>query len=251
MSGGLVASYVIAGVDLAWIGARNPTAIAVGNFDGGTIEISTILHGLYGIDSVINALGGIEDLHGVAIDGPLIIQNQTGQRACETSIGVAYGGRKASCHTSNLSKFPEPSGARLSWHLSSAGFRHLAQVDEKWQLECYPHPALIEIFGLPERLAYKKGSVAQRRSGQIELGRLIGSLEDSPVLRLRVPEEVQIYMDAGRIGSLKGACLKHNEDVLDAIVCLYIGALYQSGLAKRIFGTALAGYIYVPERKCI
>lgn len=242
---------IIAGVDLAWMGTRNPTAIAVGEVQSGVVELSSVFEGLYGTQAVIDALDGIVDLHGVAIDGPLIIRNQTGQRECERMIGVTYGSRKASCHTSNLGRFPDAAGMQLSSFLANAGFRHLAPVDQKWQLECYPHPALIEIFGLSERLAYKKGTSLQKRCGQIELSKLIMSLEKSATLRLLVPNPFHIYVDADRIGALRGDQLKHNEDVLDAIICMYIAALYQSGQDRFIFGTTLDGYIYVPVKRCI
>ena len=242
--------HIIAGVDLAWMGARNPTAIAVGTFNSGDVELSSILEGLYGTRSVIEALAGIANLHGVAIDGPLIIENASGMRECERKIGAAYGARKASCHTSNLGRFPNAAGTQLSLHLVGNGFRHLGPTNRNWQLECYPHPALIEIFGLPERLAYKKGRVHQKRSGQIELGKRILSLEQSAHLRLRVPDAFRIYADPEHINSLRGRQLKHNEDVLDAIVCLYIAALYQSGQEQTIFGTTEDGYIYVPPKRC-
>ncbi|WP_290594597.1 DUF429 domain-containing protein [Arenimonas sp. SCN 70-307] len=241
---------LIAGVDLAWMGTRNPTAIAVGSVDSRIVELASVFEGLHGTQSVIDALNGVENLHGVAIDGPLIIRNPTGQRECERAVGVRYGGRKASCHTSNLERFPAAAGVRLSEHLLDSGFRHLAPPDQRWQLECYPHPALIEIFGLSERLLYKKGTVVQRRRGQVELANMIRSLKDSSVLSLRVPDSLLSYMSESRINSLGGMALKHNEDVLDSIVCMYIGALYQSGYNQAVFGTALDGYIFVPTKRC-
>jgi len=241
---------VIAGVDLAWTG-RNPTSIAVGSATCDEVRLSSIMGDLYGTQSVIDALSSIRDLHGVAVDGPLIIANLTGQRECERKIGAAYGNRKASCHTSNLGRFPDAAGTKLSSHLASAGFQHLGPVGAKWQLECYPHPALIEIFGLPERLAYKKGTIAQKRQGQITLCKLIMSLGGSDFLPLQVPEYFHSYFDADRINGLQGARLKHNEDALDAVICMYVGALYQAGQANRVFGTSLDGYIYVPSKKCV
>lgn len=49
------------------------------------------------------------------------------------------------------------------------------------------------------------------------------------------------------IASLRGHQLKHNEDVLDALVCLYIAGLYQSGHPQKIFGDAAEGYVVVPD----
>lgn len=147
---------VIAGVDLAWQGNRNPTAIAVGYVADGAIAVTGVLENLHGFDAVASALDSIDGLHGVAVDGPLIIRNPSGQRPCERGIGVAYAARKASCHACNLTLFPASNGVLLGDHLHTAGFGHLAAPGQKWQLECYPHPALIEIFQLPERLFYKK-----------------------------------------------------------------------------------------------
>ena len=246
-----VQMHVIAGVDLAWMGSRNPTAIATGRVEHRAVVVTSVVERLYGTQSVIDALDDVVDLHGIAIDGPLIIKNQTGQRICERELGMTYGGRKASCHTSNLDRFPDAAGTQLSSHLSRAGFQHLSSPEGRWQLECYPHPALIEIFGLRERLAYKKGTVLQKRSGQIRLANLICSLGESEVMCLRVPDSFQYFMDEQRISLLRGDQLKHNEDVLDAIVCMYIGALYQSGQDHTVFGTTMNGYIYVPTKQCL
>ncbi|RYG39298.1 MAG: DUF429 domain-containing protein [Burkholderiales bacterium] len=229
------------------MGTKNPTAIAVGMLEDGRVRLTSVIERLYGIQAVVDALAGIEGLHGVAIDGPLVITNQTGQRCCERLIGVTYGSRKASCHTSNLHKFPNAAGVHLSSKLTEAGFQHLAPTSKKWQVECYPHPALIEIFGLPERLAYKKGSIDHKRAGQVELGRLLLSLDSSPTLALKLCDKHRLFFKPERIRDLRGAELKHNEDVLDAVICMYVGALYQSGKTDQVFGSATDGYIYVPK----
>ena len=242
---------MIAGVDLAWMGGRNPTAIAVGRYESAAVSLITVVENLVGTPSVILALDSVEELHGVAIDGPLVITNATGQRRCENSVSSKYGSRKASCHTSNLIRFPDAAGTRVAAHLTGKGFQHLAATDRRWQIECYPHPALIEMFGLPERLRYKKGGVALKRSGQVELGHFILKLERSPVLPLIIPHVYQSHFDGDNINVMRGRELKHNEDVLDAIICMYIGALYQHGVRERVHGSADAGYIYVPEVLCV
>jgi len=50
-------------------------------------------------------------------------------------------------------------------------------TQQPWQIECYPHAALLELFQLPYRLAYKKGAVAARVSGQQQLAQLLLSLQ--------------------------------------------------------------------------
>ena len=109
-------------------------------------------------------------------------------------------------------------------------------------MECYPHPALIEIFQLPERLKYKKGRVAEKRKGQAVLAKLLLGLRKGGILNLRISDTFLHFFDPERIAKLRGQELKHNEDVLDAVVCLYIAALYQSGYLQNVFGNIQNGY---------
>lgn len=189
------------------------------------------------------------ELMGVAIDAPLIIPNLSGQRLCERQIGSVYGSRKASCHTSNLSLYPSASSVTLSEHLAKRGFGHLDK--NCWQIEVYPHPAIIEVFNLPERLLYKKGTVAVRKQGQVALARMLKRLSNSAVLPLIIPETFQVYLSDDYIFSLRGKALKANEDLLDAIVCLYIAGLYVLDPKSQVFGNIHDGYVYVPQGSCL
>ena len=131
------------------------------------------------------------------------------------------------------------------------GFAHLGAADSPFQIECYPHPAIVEIFGLEKRLAYKRGKVTEKREGQITLAKLIRGLERSPVLKLKLKGEAREYTEEDRIRALSGRALKENEDALDSIICVYIAALYQVGVRHKIYGDLESGYIYVPQKKCI
>lgn len=238
----------LAGIDLAWQGERNPSAIAFGSIKHNRLILESLEPTVYGLARIIEQLTKQECLQGIAIDAPLIIKNDTGQRLCEKALSRDYGGRKASCHTSNKRLYPEALSVKLSTVLQTHGFNHLAPC--KWQIECYPHPAIIECFNLPERLAYKKGSVAERKAGQIELARLILSLEHSKVLPLTLPKNLQGLLSATYIKSLKGISLKSNEDALDAIVCLYIAGLYSIKAGGIVYGDKALGYIFVPKMYC-
>lgn len=239
-------SIQLAGVDLAWVSDNNPTAIAYGVLDGNELIINGIVENLFGVDAIVDALSSLEDLHGIALDASLIINNVTGQRPCEREITRDYGSKKAGCHASNLTLYPDPDSVKISRRLERLGFNHCCGPDQPWMLECYPHPALIEIFGLVERHLYKKGPVEQRRSGQCELASMLLSLSASPVLKLLVPDSFRHYFDSERIRGLKGSALKHNEDVLDAVVCLYVAGLYQAGHPGKVYGGKEDGYVYVP-----
>lgn len=238
---------MLAGIDLAWQSTRNPTAIAFGELEGSVLELTKIKERIFSPQSVLAELQSVQTLQGIAIDGPLIINNATGQRACERSLSQEYGSRHASCHASNLTLYPNADGVRISAELEQHGFKHLGQQGEKWQLECYPHPAIIEIFQLPERLKYKKGRVAVKRQGQQRLAELLLDLTETGPIELSIPDHVHHFFDPKHIASLRGRALKHNEDVLDAVVCLYIAALYQSNHLQKIFGDIEHGYVVVPD----
>lgn len=240
---------ILAGVDLAWQSATNPSAIAIGSLDSNKLTVNFLWPAVYGIKEVFQAIREIDNLVGVAVDAPLIINNNFGQRLCEREIGVAYGSRNASCHASNKKLYPDANSVELSKNLFQMGFSHLD--GNRWQIECYPHPAIIEIFDLDERLKYKKGRVSEKKAGQIELGRLLGQLSLSPILKLCAGEELAKYSDPEHIKSLKGQALKTNEDALDAIVCLYIAALHSVGGMGQEFGNVKDGYIWIPQCVCI
>ncbi|MBV2123008.1 MAG: DUF429 domain-containing protein [Candidatus Thiodiazotropha sp. (ex Ctena orbiculata)] len=245
MSDGDELKLQLVGVDLAWRSDRNPTALASGELLDGVLRLQAIEVDLFPVEQLMQHMRGIEGLTGVAIDASLIIPNQTGQRRCEKALSRVYGSRGAACHASNTTLYPQADSVALSRQLSREGFQHLGQV--KWQIECYPHPAMIELFGLERRLLYKKGSVTQKRAGQKQLAELIGRLNNSPVLALEIPPDLQTYFDPAEIDQLTGRSLKSNEDALDAVICLYIAGLYALNAEGIVFGDTQAGYIWVPQ----
>ena len=151
------------------------------------------------------------------------------------------------CYPSSKSLFPNASSVNLSTWLEGQGLAHLASRN-KWQIEVYPHPAIIELFGLSKRHKYKKGTVEERRVGQIELASYIRTLGQSPQLALVIPQNFSMFLDPAHIQSLSGLDLKHNEDALDALICIYIAGLYACGSGIRVFGDVQTGYIVVPNR---
>src|SRR5262245_52017219 len=198
----------LVGVDLAWKPENNGTAIAVGWLDGDGIIVEAVHHAVMGLAGAVARILAVEPL-GVAVDGPLIINNTDGQRACEKALAKVYGSRRAGCHACNQTRYPDEAPVALSRHLSREGYRHLGEADNgKYQIEVYPHPALIEMFDLPQRLPYKKGDRDARRIGQIRLAGLVRELDRSPVLRLIISNSFDAYLDPLRIATLKGAALK-------------------------------------------
>lgn len=236
---------LLAGIDLAWQTTKNPSAVALGKLAGDTLDATRLEPALYGIENIRSVLEK-DSLHGIAVDAPLIISNVTGQRPCEKTLSANYHSRFAGCHPSNQTLYPNALSVRLANQLSEMGFQHLGSTDTRWQIECYPHPSIVEIFGLPERHKYKKGTVAERRAGQIQLATMVKSLAKSSVLKLVLPDGVLKLLDEHYIADLSGQSLKSNEDGLDALICLYIAGLYQIQADSATYGDTIDGYIWVP-----
>lgn len=242
----------LVGLDLAWRSEINTMAAAFGDLNGSCFQLTKICPALSDLGEVKSVIQSEDKLFGIAVDAPLIINNKSGQRECERLVGKDYGRRGASCHSSNLDLYPNPAGVELSRYLKERGYEHLQNAAKgKFQIECYPHPAIIEMFGLPERLAYKKGKVSDKKQGQIQLSRYIKALEKSRVISLIVSEEWHKFLEQEYIRSLTGKDLKVNEDVLDSIICVYICALFATSSAYTTYGSIADGYIYVPKQKCI
>lgn len=242
----------LVGFDLAWRSERNTTAAAFGDLNGRCLQLTDICPALSDLGEVKSVIQSEDTLFGIAIDAPLIINNKSGQRECERLVSKDYGRRGASCHTSNLNLYPNPESVELSRYLKERGYEHLQNAAKgKFQIECYPHPAIIEIFGLRQRLAYKKGRISNKKQGQIQLSRYIKALGKSRVISLIISEEWRKFLEEEHIRSLTGTVLKFNEDVLDSIMCLYICALFAISSAHTTYGSITDGYIYVPKQKCI
>lgn len=241
----------IAGIDLAWQ-STNPSGVCIADLDRSRRSLHVIsCRGGLTFENVLETLE--ETLpYGVAIDAPLIIPNETGNRACERAVTSTYGSRHAGCHTSNRQRYPDAISCQLAEVLARRGHRHAGDpASGPWQIECYPHPAIIEIFGLPRRLKYKKGSVDDKKAGQITLARLLQGLSESNVLGLELNEEAERACGSARIRQLRGQAIKDNEDLLDGLLCAYVAALYAIGASYRKFGDESVGYIVVPTVECL
>ncbi|MBV2128631.1 DUF429 domain-containing protein [Rheinheimera sp. SM2107] len=181
---------------------------------------------------------------GIAIDAPLIIRNQSGMRDCERQIGKLYGAKGASCHTANLTLFPKATSVLLSQQLQTMNYEHI--VGNQWQIEVYPHPAIIELFNLEYRLAYKKGNVAERKAGQFLLASHLLAIGKRLPFSLQLCNAGSVALTIAEINTLRGVQLKQNEDKLDALVCLVVAVLHYLGKSRTI-GDILGGYITLPS----
>jgi predicted RNase H-like nuclease len=208
------------GLDLAWYGTGNSSAMAVLHGDGEEVQLVEVFEALRSDDEIFSALITSASPDTVlAIDAPLTICNASGQRQCESEIGRRFGRADASAHTSNLSRFPDARSVRLADRLVAAGWRHSPDPESDRRclgrslFEVYPHPAHVVLFDLARIIKYKKGNLALKRAGLNDLRRAIEanlavaspSLVGTPVLEKLLRRELV---------ALRGIELKVYEDTL-------------------------------------
>lgn len=184
----------------------------------------------------------------VAVDAPTIIPNPTGMRQPDRLAHRYFGKYHAGCYPANQAATFAPGLVAFGQALGDQGFCHAPALEPqqpgRYQIEFFPHPAMVHLFGLDRILKYKKGRIAQRRQ---ELGRLRSLMVRhlprhcprlDPVGLPRVPPG-----DACR-----GPALKAIEDQLDSVICAYGAAhwWYWGHQRNQVLGDLSTGYIVVP-----
>ena len=242
------------GVDLAWNTDGNHTGVAVlqGSADG--VELAAVSEGLTSRKDVVQFIAAnLGRTSVVAIDASLVVPNGKGQRQCERRVSKKFGRYHASCHTTHRGRKYWDAGGRLLEELRQHDVRHdfdLARARQRsggWAFEVYPHPAMLQLFGLDRIISYKKGPVADRRKGlRILQSHLYALVSRSPGL---VENSMLRNLLDRDVTDVKGEALKRYEDTLDALFCAYLAwYCWRWGEEKNeIFGTLSEGYIVVPR----
>lgn len=180
----------------------------------------------------------------VAVDAPTLIPNPTGMRLPDRLAHRYFGRYHAGCYPANLnSRFAERT-VGFGASLEARGFVHAPTLTARqwgrYQIEVFPHPAIVHLFGLTRILKYKKGKLSDRRS---ELQRLREYL----LTQLGDREPGLLLADLPEIPTT-GAALKAVEDQLDSLVCAYVAAHWWYWGQERnwVLGDQETGYIVVP-----
>ena len=180
----------------------------------------------------------------IAVDAPTIIPNATGMRLPDRLTHKYFGKYHAGCYPANLARPFAQRLVQFGRSLESRGFSHAPTIHPKqpgrYQIEVFPHPAMIQLFGLSRILKYKKGRLAQRQEGLRELrDRLFKKLSShTPSLKLDALPEIPTT----------GKALKDLEDKLDSLVCAYVSAYWWYWGKERcgVLGDRAQGYIVIP-----
>ncbi|WNB86097.1 DUF429 domain-containing protein [Cellulomonas sp. ATA003] len=229
------------GIDLGW--SSGGTGLAAVD-DTGRLTASARVRTDDEIDDWLTAQHGHVAV--AAVDAPLVVPNETGQRVAERLIGRTFGAFGASAHTSNRARFGGADARamrlarRFGWDVDPS--TSPADATGGVCIEVYPHPAMVGLFGLDYRLDYKKGNAARRSPG---FAQLVGHLESVPELGLPGQprwEELRRTVAAPRPGDLNRA-----EDELDAILCAHLAWLWAHRPGDlHVYGDVHEGYIVAP-----
>ncbi|MGA9379280.1 MAG: DUF429 domain-containing protein, partial [Phormidium sp.] len=109
----------------------------------------------------------------IAVDAPTLIPNATGMRLPDILTHKLFHRYHAACYPANLGRPFAQRTVEFGLSLEAKGFAHAATIEaqklDRYQIEVFPHPAIVNLFGLERILKYKKGKLADRRTELIKL----------------------------------------------------------------------------------
>lgn len=230
------------GIDLGW--SANPSGLCCLELENGGLTLQD-LRRERSIDQVLAWVDQFApDSAIVAVDAPTIIPNQTGMRVPDRLAHKHFGRYHAGCYPANLGLAFADRTVGLGLSLEARGFEHApmikAQHPGRYQIEVFPHPAMVHLFGLNQILKYKKGTIAQRKPELEKLRQFI--LERLPQI------EPKLKLDTLPAIPNKGTELKAVEDQFDSLICAYVAAYWWYWGAEKnlVLGDRASGYIVVP-----
>ncbi|WP_027861114.1 DUF429 domain-containing protein [Marmoricola sp. URHB0036] len=234
------------GVDLAW-GTKRPTGLAVLDESGRLVHVSTV-HTDEEIETALSPY--VEGDCLVAIDAPLIVRNETGNRPAEAALNKDFAKFDAGAHPSNTGK-PEFSGTPRGAALCQALGLDMNPRSGRARraIEVYPHPATVALFGLGRTLKYKHKTGRDLDLLRTELLALMGFLEGlgnaDPAMVLDGESWLELRRQVET--ATRKSELRVAEDQVDAVICAYV-AMFAARRpeATTTYGDLETGYIVTP-----
>ena len=242
------------GIDLGW--QSQPSGLCYLELIDGKLQ----LQDLDRLDAIADILAWVDncvkaDESGIiAVDAPTLIPNATGSRLPDKLTHKHFGKYHAGCYPANLGLAFAQRTVNFGLELESRGYIHAptmeAQKLGRYQVEVFPHPAIVQLFGLQKILKYKKGKLGDRH---IELTKLYNYITD--ILPSLEPNlNLDRNSDLLNFGVLNTTCsgkvLKASEDKLDSVICAYVAAYwwYWGEQRNLVLGDESTGYIVIPHR---
>ena len=247
----------VLGVDAAWT-STEPSGVALAKYDGGRWHclgiapsyraFSELAHGVPVnwtdrpegsaphsqalIAAAADLLGLMPGL--VAVDMPISRVPIAGRRVADDAISRAFGAHWCAAHSPSTKR---PGGIGSSFTKELATTHPLvARQQEVGRLpaliEVYPHPALLHLMKGERRLPYKTSKTKSYWPGEsLQMrGQFLLDVWHSILIKLEKKIEgidLPIPIHFSQEMTLSG--LKRYEDVLDALICAWVGIEYLEG----------------------
>ena len=236
------------GVDFGWTSGASGLCCLEGKDKLEILEISTVLK----TDSILHRIDNWVPADApalIAVDAPTIINNQTGMRLADRLTHKHFGRYHAGCYPANLNLAFSDRTVGFGNSLTARNFQHAPVIKTqqlgRYQIEVFPHPATINLFGLNKILKYKKGRIAQRQAELTKLRNYIVNVLPNlkPALDIASLDKIPVIPD-----QIKGKELKAIEDKLDSLICAYVAAYwwYWGKIRNMVLGDINNGYIVIP-----
>ena len=238
----------VLGIDLAWgegsvSKAPNESGVAAANADGTIVDAGWTI----GIEQTLEWIRQWKSADTLLmIDAPLVVTNETGQRACERQVGRRYGRWNVSANSTNIGS-PRLAGVTLLAELEKAGWLYQPGFDGPptaglVAAECYPYTAIVGTVELSyeDRPRYKRKpksmSTADFRPSRTKacddlISRLASLSTANPRFDLTSHLETARLVEE-QTPSADGE-YKHREDLIDASICAWTGLLWLHGGLDR------------------
>lgn len=239
------------GIDLGW--KSQPSGLCYLEFIDGKLQIQDIdrKESIADILTWIDTCVTPEEPAIIGVDAPTLIPNATGSRLPDKLTHKHFGKYHAGCYPANLGLPFAERTVKFGLELEARGFAHAPTIEPqkpgRYQIEVFPHPAIVHLFDLERILKYKKGRLSDRRLELIKLYNYI-----TQILPTLTPPLGSLRLCGSFLPEIPttGAALKEVEDKLDSLICAYVAAYwwYWGDQRNLVLGDRTTGYIVIPSK---
>ncbi len=190
----------------------------------------------------------------IAVDAPTLIPNATGMRLPDKLTHKYFRQYHAGCYPANLSRPFAQRTVEFGLSLEARGFAHAPTITPqmlgRYQIEVFPHPAIVHLFGLTRILKYKKGRLCDRKLELLKLRQYIFDILPTLEPSLNLSSSHPLARISSSLPEIPatGTAFKAVEDQLDSLICAYVAAHWWYWGTQRnwVLGDINQGYIIVP-----
>jgi len=200
------------------------------------------------LSAATNLLGGSK-VDVVAVDIPVATVPVSGRRVADDMISSEFGTNWCGTHSPSGTR-PGKVGTRISEGFSALGYPLAAETQAGGTpkvIEVFPHVALLRMLGVTCRVPYKVGkSIRYYPDYSLHVRKKLLLIELARILRALRQEICGITLELPTATMVKSlSSLKPFEDVMDAIVCAWVGICYLEKKARPCGNDTAA--IWVPD----